>query len=385
MCKILKAMAAALAASLFMEIPLGVPPRAQPAPADSEIILRYDGAALRGGRWSFVRTFQDALNDALAGCGIAPLGADGSFGRGSRAAVTKLGGCPGFGGLEVGAGERNAGILTQALWRKLLPDEPMPDAFERAHVIWLTHEATDYGKAEFNFTATGQPQPNDRFSYLTWGPFGATVGHGREVQKILAMPAANAAIGPCFAGEATAVQTLLTASDPAARDLLRQVVVDPDRRKRWSDGFECLGTKPQVRAAYDAFALDTDQWLRPAVRRLEGLVGPDPVTGVDYAFFVDLAMHMSISPQRIGAVRRVLADRGQQGGGLSASERRQIIGQTLVSLLGNQVEDRRGRNVVFYIDGLGDDGLSPQEIAAWQHRSAFRASDVGLSDAPIDR
>ena len=385
MYKILNAIAASIATLLFVGMPIGVPPRAQPAPVDSEIILRYNGTPLRGGRWSFVKEFQDALNVALVGCGIAPIGADGSFGRGSRAAVTKLGGCPGFGGLEVGAGERNASILTQALWQKLLPDEPMPDALERAHVIWLTHEATDYGKAEFNFTSTGQPQPNDRFSYLTWGPFGATVGHGREVQKILAIPAANAEIGPCFDGEANAVQTLLAASDPGARDLLRQVVVDPDRRKRWSDGFECLGAKPQVRAAYDSFALDTDQWLRPAVRRLEGLVGPDPVTGIDYALFVDLAMHMSISPNRISAARQALADREQQGDSLSASERRQIIGQTLVSMLGNQVEDRRGRNVVFYIDGLGADRLSPQEIAAWKHRSAFRASDVGLSDAPIDR
>ena len=121
MYKILEALAAIIATLPFV----GVPPRAQAAPVDGEIILRYDRTALRGGRWSFVTTFQDALNDALAGCGVAPIDPDGTFGRDSRDAVTRLGGCPGFGGLEIGAGERNAGILTQALWRKLLPDEPI--------------------------------------------------------------------------------------------------------------------------------------------------------------------------------------------------------------------------------------------------------------------
>jgi hypothetical protein len=109
----------------------------------------------------------------------------------------------------------------------------------------------------------------------------------------------------------------------------------------------------------------------------------DTPTAVDFAFFVDPAMHMSITPARIAAARTALASHASAGGAaLSPAERRQVIGQALVGTLSNQVEDRRGRNVVYYVDGVGEAQLSPAERQAWTHRSGLKASDFGLTDAP---
>jgi hypothetical protein len=41
---------------------------------------------------------------------------------------------------------------------------------------------------------------------------------------------------------------------------------------------------------------------------------------------------------------------------------------------------RMGRNVVFYIDGIGQENLTEAEDDAWQKRTGRRASDYGLSD-----
>jgi hypothetical protein len=68
---------------------------------------------------------------------------------------------------------------------------------------------------------------------------------------------------------------------------------------------------------------------------------------------------------------------------LSAAERRRVIGQTFVAALGNQVEDRRDRNVLYYVDGIGEAVLSSSEISAWRQRSGMRATDFGLRDLPL--
>jgi hypothetical protein len=45
-----------------------------------------------------------------------------------------------------------------------------------------------------------------------------------------------------------------------------------------------------------------------------------------------------------------------------------------------QQVDRLGRNVVFYVDGLGEEALPPEERTAWSNRTGLRASDCGLTD-----
>lgn len=164
----------------------------------SAIVLRRSGGNLRGGKFSFVARTQRAVNEALIACGREGVGADGVFGRKSEEAVEQLAECPGFGDLGIGSGQPNDGTMTAPLWSRLFPAEPLPTVEQRAHVLWLTHEATDYDQAVFNFEPSGEPQRNDLHSFLTWGPYGATVGHGREVQQGLRRSEVDALLDGCF-------------------------------------------------------------------------------------------------------------------------------------------------------------------------------------------
>lgn len=357
-------------------------------PGGDGIVLRYHrgGTTLRG-RWGVVGEVQRALDDALTECGQPTIKADGIFGKGSQDGLRRLDSCPGFGAFEIGQGEANDGVVGLPLWNALRPNAALPSVRERALVLWLSHEATDYDRVEFNFGSGGQPQSNDPKSYLTWGPYGATVGHGREVQGILASPEVADDVEACLGAEVVSVRALLTASDEEAKETVRAAFVDPARREAWQAGFACLGGRDDVRAAYDAYAFETDKWFRPAVRRLYGLI-PDAettATDTDFAFFVDLAMHMGISAARMDAARHAIEEaKSRVARPLSSAERRRAVGQALVATLSNQVEDRRGRNVVYYVDGIGEDGLTVAERTAWRARSGLRASDVGLIDVVFE-
>jgi hypothetical protein len=113
----------------------------------------------------------------------------------------------------------------------------------------------------------------------------------------------------------------------------------------------------------------------------QGLI-PDAAhgaTAVDYGFFLDLAMHMSISDARIATAREAIARRAQElGRPLTSSERRQVVSRTMIP--SRQQADRLGRNVVFYVDGVGEEALSGEERTAWRDRTGRRASDCGLRD-----
>ena len=348
----------------------------------SASVLRRSGGNLRGGKFSFVARTQRAVNEALIACGREGVGADGVFGRKSEEAVERLAGCPGFGVLGIGSGQPNDGTVTAPLWSRLFPGERLPTVEQRAHVLWLTHEATDYDQVEFNFKPSGEPQPNDLHSFLTWGPYGATVGHGREVQQVLRRPEVDALLNSCFGDEAGAIHTLVAAEDNSeARELVKSAFLDQDRRTAWRSGFQCLGSKAEARDAYDRVAFG-----RGALGFCQhlGISRPFCRTGtteIDFAFFIDLAMHMSISDARVAAAAKAIESReAALGRALNPPETRREIGQALVAALSNQVEDRRGRNVVYYVDGLGEDVPSYQELDAWRQRSGIRAGDVGLSD-----
>src|SRR5208282_2019683 len=102
-------------------------------------------------------------------------------------------------------------------------------------------------------------------------------------------------------------------------------------------------------------------------------------TEIDYAFFLDNSMHMSITPKRIANVLKALHSvESERGSPLTPADRRQVISLNLVP--NQQKEDRLGRNVVYYIDGVKADHLSQTELDAWKQRSGRRASGCGLSD-----
>jgi len=45
-----------------------------------------------------------------------------------------------------------------------------------------------------------------------------------------------------------------------------------------------------------------------------------------------------------------------------------------------QKDDRLGRNVVYYVDGIGVNNLSQKEREVWRQRTGRKASNCGLSD-----
>jgi hypothetical protein len=248
----------------------------------------------------------------------------------------------------------------------------------------LSHEATDFDDIEFNFSPDGTPQANDPTSYLTWGPYGATAGGGGEIQHILSDPRSDAFVDACFGSEASSIRALAAAPsdhESQARDIVQQAAANPTRRAAWEAGFKCFGAKSEVQAAYQGFAFESGEWLSPGTHRLYTLVPSGEATQIDYAFFIDLTIHMSITQARIEAARSALeAAQADGDASMSPAQRRRIIGQTLVGALSNQIEDRRGRNVVFYADGITLDALTDAEITAWKRRSGLWASDFGLVD-----
>jgi hypothetical protein len=147
---------------------------------------------------------------------------------------------------------------------------------------------------------------------------------------------------------------------------------------------QALGAHESGRAAYDWYAFDNNEWLKPNLRRLYQLIpdAPSDATEIDYAFFLDLGTHASISQDRIsGAMAAIEAEKTKIGRRISPAERRRVIGRYFADqVMRTWKKDRMGRNVVFYIDGIGQENLTEAEADAWQKRTGRRASDYGLSD-----
>jgi hypothetical protein len=289
--------------------------------------------------------------------------------------------------------------LTAELWRRVFPARALPTVHQRTMILVLTQEATDYDRAEWNFCQNKPryeprgtpPQPvcfsNDRKSFLTWGPRGATAGHGAEIQQILQVidqspdDATKALIGESFGPAQADVRRLLKLNADDTERFLCGVWLDPVNRKAWNEGFQRLGSHAEVARAYDLVYASAgfDGGKIAQYYRLYQKLGVVP-SEVDYAFFVDRATQMS-GPQNVdGMAAKARAALG--GGTLEPAKVRRWIAQNMVP--GNQSlqEDRLGRDVVFYIDNL-EASLTPEERAAWKGRNRLRARDVGLTDSLV--
>jgi hypothetical protein len=361
-----------------------------PSSAHARILYKYDGAVLFDGRYGPVAAAQDAINNRLRQCGLGnPIEVDGKFGSGTRTALVRLLSCASYASALGNDAEAQTGALTESVWRLLLTSDP-PSLDARARTLMLSYEATDYVRAEWNFCqssplynpANGQPicYSNDRRSYLTWGPNGATAGHGREVQLILQSIDRNnpALIGAAFGGEAAAVRRMFLMPDDGARRLetyLCGVWSNPDRRQLWRSGFDRLGREILVRDRFDAVyrSASLDGGKIATFYRAYREFGLAP-TEIDFAFFKDRSAHMTSSYQRI---RDAIASIHATAATPRWRVRRAIA---LAVRPANQRPDRLGRDIAFYVDGAGG-ALSGEEGTAWRDRGQYRASDVGLSDA----
>jgi hypothetical protein len=361
----------------------------------ADVLYARSGGALFDGRFGPLAQFQAALGRALVDCRgpASALEPDGKFGAGTVNGIKALTACPVAQALPAADPARD-GSVSAALWRLLLPDTALPSLDARAQTLVLTYEATDYTRAEWNFcqnkprfepTVPGSVcHSNDPRSYLTWGPRGATAGHGREVQAVLWLMAQRdgAALERAFGAELPQVERLLSLSPAAVEKMLCSVWMDPARRSGWQKSFAALGAAPSTRAAYDAYyrTLRSDGAKIQTFFRLYELAGLT-ATEVDYGFFVDRATH-STPPRNselaalATQIRTAVADQGQPN-----AQARLLLARTVRP--GNPAlrADRMGRDMAFLLDALGDgDVLSTEERTQWAARGRFKASDVGLSD-----
>lgn len=358
------------------------------AQGSEAVVVAYEGRLINSGKWGLVAQLQSALSKALAECGKPGVAADGLLGNDTRSGLRRLAACEGFSGFGIGRGQVSDGRVTVELWQALV-GEQAPDVLERSFTIWLSHEDTDYDRVEFNFTSGDDPSPHpvDPYSYLTWGPYGATVGHGGEIQQILTAPVVRVQLRACFGErEMPKVEALLPLRKGDAGQLIQEIVRDATRRELWRGAFDCLGESEIVRQAYDQAAFGTGStWVLSQMRKLYTLIpdSSEQATDIDFAFFVDIAMHASVGQERVEGIRAALQEEERQiGRALTAPERRRAIGNEFVRRINNdrQRRTRLGRNVTFYVDALS---LSEEERAAWSGYKGLKASQLGLTDAPF--
>ena len=348
--------------------------------AVSKILYKYEEKILKDSNWGKIPAFQKGLSETLLACGKSAIGVDGKFGRDTRTGIIDLPSCPGFEGLTVSSAHPLWGTVHTALWKRLLPDTPLPTVHERAFSLSLTHEGTDYNRVEWNYGTA------DDKSALTWGPFGATVGWGNEVRGILRRvhERNDELLKDTFGEEFLSVSKLMKEDARMGYELMKGVHDDLKRRENFKKKLQALGTTAEGRAAYDWFAFESNEWLKPNFKKFYILIpnAESTATEIDYAYFLDLGMHAGIKRERIDDCQNAIRAREEElGRSLTPSERRQVIGNVFVNAINQRWrKDRMGRNVVFYIDGIPQEDLSEEEVNAWNQRSGLRASNFGLSD-----
>ena len=343
------------------------------------------------GKFGKLAQVQTAIGTALTRCGKPSISADGVFGNSTVNGVKTLVTCSEIAPHIPAGSAARQGAITQSLWKAVLPNLPSPSVTERAQTIVLTYEATDYDQLEWNFCQSKPlwlPQnpsmpcfTNDPRSYITWGPRGATAGHGKEVQWILwrVEQQDTSIVTAAFGAEAATLRKLIPLNDDSARRLLCSIFADPGKRADWTRAFKELGKSALVRSMYDRHYLSrvSDGSKMERLYRLYDKLGMRP-TEVDYGFFLDRATHSS-PPSDVdnaaGKIKAWLADKGFQQ--TPGNVRRAFAANFPTS---NQTQDRLGRDVAFFIDAVGESGLTQEERQAWKQRGQLTAANVGLSD-----
>src|SRR5262249_15384864 len=170
---------------------------------------------------------QQTLSVELTTRGQEGVVSDGAYGKRTHGGIARLCDLADFRDLKVPESDPHFGAISFSIWDRLMPAVSPPTIHERAFVISLSHEGTDYDHAEWNFGTS------DQESVLTWGPYGATVGHGGEVQAILRRVAGidSRLVPEAFGNDSLVVKQLLDGKN--GEELLQPVHADLARRERW--------------------------------------------------------------------------------------------------------------------------------------------------------
>jgi hypothetical protein len=384
------------------------------AARSNAVVLDVQRYPIFAGRYSVFARFQDALQRTLTACNksepvIVPAGevSRGKIGSETLRGIQTALDCDALRDVPRQSAAKD-GVLTPAVWRAVMGDEPLPTPEDRAHALIMSFEATDFGeKPEWNFcqdndkTKLGPSDPRargflcynatDPCSFLTWGPRGATAGSGREIQWILWLAWRHdpSLVERAFGQEFGNLQRLFRLKAPQGRTcsgdtpleyFMCALWIDPARRQIWDNALVELGHSRMVREAYaKIYALDEfDGGKLLAFFALWKELGLTP-SEVDYAFFLDRATHLGGPPgaDQVGPLRACAREQTKSVFANAAARR------CLAKLQPHdtQPEYRLGRDVAFYLDAYPEGALSEKEIAAWASYVPLSAvQNFGLSE-----
>jgi hypothetical protein len=356
-----------------------------------QVLYSLRKTALFDGKFGKLAEAQAAIGAALVRCGKTSIIVDGKFGNGTAQALKTLVACPEIQPHIPLDSPARQGAITQSLWKVLLPNSAVPSVEERSQTLVLTYEATDYDRLEWNFCQNKplwSPQnpsmpcfTNDPKSYITWGPRGATAGHGREVQWVLwRVDQRDASIvDTAFGADASTLRKLISLNDSSATLLLCSIYADEQRRNSWTRAFQKFGQSAFVRSMYDLHYLSrvSDGSKMQTFYRLYDKLGIRP-TEVDYAFFLDRSTHSSPPSNVDSAASKIQGWLEEKHVARTPSNVRRAIAARFPTL--SQTKDRLGRDVAFFIDAVSDAGLTQGERQAWKNRGQLSAANAGLSD-----
>jgi peptidoglycan hydrolase-like protein with peptidoglycan-binding domain len=363
-----------------------LPPKAEPI-VITKLAAGPLGRDLEDGKWGYVAQLQEGLNRQAAACGFDPIEADGFYSKKTAAALQAAQAClnlPVTPDLTDIAFEHIAGA-------------PAPSAATRARSIVRTLEGTDYDHMEWNVCTKWA---GDRASVMTWGPYGKTLGWGGELLDLLRKLPPETVDRAFREAGAQGLDDLMSLRQaragskqafPGARALMERICTRKGQKAAWEDAFARLGAEPVVRSTYDEEIWGDGAWFRKVADRLDASwrkAGLEP-TEVDYAFFLDRAIHMGWGSARFKAVDAALetAARAVGPGKLTNAQARFYVSHLVRAKA--HPRDRMARDVVFLVDA--EEELKPLMAAtpgwpqtwraAWARRSGLKASDAGLSDA----
>lgn len=279
------------------------------------------------------------------------------------------------------------GAADEKLWLKIM-DRPLPSPLDRAKVIAFGAAplTPDYDRTLWDWDRGSGFTSADPDSIFSWGPYKATAGHGCTFQRVLSVLTASPVTGPmvreAFAEEGPLLDQLIDQSSPdwcaRAPGILKPVFDDSERRENFRIIFAKLAGRPEIRAGYDRYFLGPNGYLGRRIARhydLYARAGLKP-TKMDFAYFLDRSLDY---PPLTEAQIASLADTVRSGQMTNWQARRLIANVTPFTSPGSR-SYQIGRDAVYFVDALGQEGLDETERTSWIKNSRLKASDVGLTE-----
>jgi hypothetical protein len=278
--------------------------------------------------------------------GFDPMGADGSYGGNTRAAVIAF---QGANGLDP------SGVIDSATWTALIGGSP-PDLRERALQLTAAFEGHGFMLVQGNFDGAG----------LTWGIIGFTLKHG-EIGKIVS--AINAArpdllhqafgdgVDELLSIVAKPVEEQIAWADGISSGARKTVLAEP-----WKTAFAVFGSLPEVQAL-QLHEADAD-YFQPAKQTAQRY---NLTTELGVALAFDI--HVQNGGIKKSAATQV-ADLVSRQPPAEERDLRVIIANAVADSTGRYREDVRARKLAIAV-GAGS-----------VHGEAFTLANWGLDDSP---